>query len=111
MTAHTDARRMEKKSRLKYTLFLLSVLYSTLVFHVRVLLFIGNDARDRLNVAPVLADFTINLIRAIHGFIILLHFIHLSQYFQCAHKPYTWQTWQNKAYADDSLRTTRRDHA
>ena len=74
MTAHTDARRMEKKNRLKYTLFLLSILYSVFVLHARVLLFVGDDARDGLNIAPVFADFTIGLIRAI---IILFHFTHL----------------------------------
>lgn len=77
MTAHADARRMEKKNRLKYILFLLSVLYSTLVLHTRTLLFIWNNARDGLNVTPVLADFTVGFVRTIRSFFILLHFIHL----------------------------------
>ena len=42
-----------------------------------VLLFVGNDARDRLNVAPVLADFAISFVRTIRDLIILLHLIHL----------------------------------
>ena len=77
MTAHTDARRMEKKNRLKYILFLPSVLYSALVLHTWVLLFVGNDARDGLNIAPILADFTISFVRAIHSFIIFFHFTRL----------------------------------
>lgn len=74
ITAHADARRMKKKNRLKYTLFLLSILYSVFVLHTWVLLFIGDDARDRLNVAPVLADFAISFVRAI---IIFFHFTRL----------------------------------
>ena len=47
------------------------------MFHARVLLFIGDDARDGLDVTPVLADFAISFVRTIRDLIILLLLIHL----------------------------------